>query len=142
MPYQVLPTSDGHIIIACGNDGQYSRFCGILNRPDLATHADYATNPLRVKNREVLVPILQEETRKFTKGDLLKACEDNTVPAGPINNLHELFQDPHIQSRGMQLELEGLPAVRSPMRFSKSDLATKSPAPKLGDHTNNLLKKI
>ena len=141
VPYQVLPTSDGHIIIACGNDGQYSRFCDILARPDLATHADYTTNPLRVKHRDILVPILQEETRKLTKAALLAACEANNVPAGPINNMAELFDDPHIQSRGMQLELDGLPGVRSPMRFSKSDLATKRPAPKLGANTGDYLKK-
>lgn len=141
VPYQVLPTSDGHVIIACGNDGQYTRFCSLLERPDLATHADYTTNPLRVKHRETLVPVLQSETRKWTKTDLLQACEAHTVPAGPINNLHELFQDPHIQSRGMQIELEGLPGVRSPMRFSEADLATKSAAPKLGAHTQEYLKK-
>ncbi|PLS22897.1 CaiB/BaiF CoA transferase family protein [Neptunicoccus cionae] len=141
VPYQVLPTSDGHVIIACGNDGQYRRFCDVLGRPDLASHADYTTNPLRVKNREVLVPVLQEETRKHTKAELLAACDANTVPAGPINNMKELFEDPHVQSRGMQIELDGLPGVRSPIRFSGADLATKDAAPKLGAHTEELLGK-
>ncbi|WP_069298587.1 CaiB/BaiF CoA transferase family protein [Neptunicoccus sediminis] len=141
VPYQVLPTSDGHVIIACGNDGQYRRFCDILNRPDLASHADYITNPLRVKHRDVLVPILQEETRKHTKAALLAACDANTVPAGPINDMKELFEDPHVQARGMKIELDGLPGVRSPMRFSGSDLATKDAAPKLGAHTEELLGK-
>lgn len=141
VPYQVMPTSDGHVIIACGNDAQYGRFCGLLNRSDLATHADYANNQVRVKHRDVLVSILQAETLKWTKSDLLAACEAQVVPAGPINNLHELFEDPHIQSRGMKIELEGMPAVRSPMRFSESDLATKTAAPKLGAHTDEFLKK-
>lgn len=141
VPYQVFPTSDGHVIIACGNDGQYQRFCTVLNRAELATQEEYFTNPLRVQNREALVPILQAETIKFTKADLLAACDANTVPAGPINNLKELFEDPHIQSRGMQIELDGLPAVRSPMRFSRSELATKTAAPKLGAHTAELLRK-
>ena len=141
VPYQVFPTSDGHVIVTCGNNGQYSRFCDVLGRPDLATHEDYNTNPKRVTNRSTLVPILREETMKQTKIEILEACEENVVPAGPINNMNELFADPHIQARGMQIELEGLPAIRSPMRFSESSLAIKTAAPKLGAHTDKVLKK-
>jgi crotonobetainyl-CoA:carnitine CoA-transferase CaiB-like acyl-CoA transferase len=141
VPYQVFPTSDGHVIVTCGNNGQYSRFCDVLGRPDLATHEDYNTNPKRVTNRSTLVPILREETMKHTKMEILAACEENVVPAGPINNMNELFADPHIQARGMQMELEGLPAIRSPMRFSESSLAIKTAAPKLGADTNKILKK-
>jgi crotonobetainyl-CoA:carnitine CoA-transferase CaiB-like acyl-CoA transferase len=141
VPYQVLPTSDGHVIIACGNDGQYSRFCRILERPDLIDHPNYVSNPQRVRNREVLVPILQSETSKHTKTALMAACDANNVPAGPINNMAEMFADPHIQSRGMRIALEGLPNIRSPMRFSDSDLATEHPAPKLGADTDKYLKK-
>ena len=141
VPYQVFPTSDGHVIVTCGNNGQYSRFCDVLGRPDLATHEDYNTNPKRVTNRSTLVPILREETMKHTKIEILAACEENVVPAGPINNMNELFADPHIQARGMQMELEGLPAIRSPMRFSESSLAIKTAAPKLGADTNKILKK-
>lgn len=141
VPYQVFPTSDGHVIVTCGNNGQYSRFCDVLGRPDLATHDDYDTNPKRVTNRGTLVPILREETMKHTKADILAACEANVVPAGPINDMNELFADPHIQSRGMQMELEGLPAIRSPMRFSDSPLAMETAAPKLGAHTDEILQK-
>ena len=141
VPYQVFPTSDGHVIVTCGNNGQYSRFCDVLGRPDLATHEDYNTNPKRVTNRSTLVPILREETMKHTKIEILAACEENVVPAGPINNMNELFADPHIQARGMQMELEGLPAIRSPMRFSESSLAIKTAAPKLGAHTDKVFKK-
>ncbi|MAD95108.1 MAG: CoA transferase [Rhodobacteraceae bacterium] len=141
VPYQVFPTSDGHVIVTCGNNGQYSRFCDVLGRPDLATHEDYNTNPKRVTNRSTLVPILREETMKHTKIEILAACEENVVPAGPINNMNELFADPHIQARGMQMELEGLPAIRSPMRFSESSLAIKTAAPKLGADTDKILKK-
>ena len=90
VPYQVFPTSDGHVIVTCGNNGQYSRFCDVLGRPDLATHEDYNTNPKRVTNRSTLVPILREETMKHTKIEILEACEENVVPAGPINNMNEL----------------------------------------------------
>ncbi|MDB9857151.1 CoA transferase [Amylibacter sp.] len=141
VPYQVFPTSDGHVIVTCGNDGQYSRFCKVLGRTDLIADPRFDTNPNRVTNREILVPILQDETVKHTKAHILEACEANTVPAGPINDMNELFADPHIQSRGMQMELEGLPAIRSPMRFSDSELATKTAAPKLGAHTDEILKR-
>ncbi len=141
VPYQVFPTSDGHVIVTCGNNGQYSRFCDVLGRPDLATHEDFDTNPKRVTNRDTLVPILRSETVKHTKAEILAACEANVVPAGPINDMNELFADPHVQSRGMQMELEGLPAIRSPMRFSESPLAMESAAPKLGAHTDEVLKK-
>ena len=140
VPYQVFPTSDGHVIVTCGNNGQYGRFCDILNRSDLTTDPRFDTNANRVTNRAVLVPILQAETMKWTKAKILEACENNTVPAGPINNMTELFDDPHIKSRGMQMELDGLPAIRSPMRFSKSELAMENPAPKLGDSTEEILK--
>ncbi|WGI22277.1 CaiB/BaiF CoA-transferase family protein [Amylibacter sp. IMCC11727] len=141
VPYQVFPTSDGHVIVTCGNNGQYSRFCDVLGRPDLATHEDFDTNPKRVTNRDTLVPILRSETVKHTKAEILAACEANVVPAGPINDMNELFADPHVQSRGMQMELEGLPAIRSPMRFSESPLAMETAAPKLGAHTDEVLKK-
>ena len=141
VPYQVFPTSDGHVIVTCGNNGQYARFCDVLGRPDLAIHEDYDTNPKRVTNRDTLVPILREETIKHSKKEILAACEAKVVPAGPINNMNELFADPHIRSRGMQMELEDLPAIRSPMRFSESPLAMKTAAPKLGAHTDEIIKK-
>lgn len=139
VPYQVLPTADGHFILAVGNDGQYQRFCGVIGRPDLAEDIRFTTNPNRVKHRDILVPILQSETQKHTKADLLAGCEGAGVPASPINNMAEVFADPHLQDRGMQMSLDGLPAVRNPMRFSDSDLNMTSPAPKLGADTKDVL---
>lgn len=139
VPYQVLPTSDGHFILAVGNDGQYRRFCDVIDRADLALDERFQTNPSRVEHRETLVPILQEETVRRTKQELLSGCEARGVPASPINNLAEVFADPHIQAREMQLELDGLPAVRNPIRFSDSGLKLDHPAPKLGADTKDLL---
>lgn len=138
VPYQVLPTSDGHFILAVGNDGQYQRFCAAISRPDLGEDTRFLTNPSRVEHREALIPLIREETAKWTKADMLAACEAAGVPASPINDLAEVFADPHVQERGMQLELDGLPGVRSPMRFSDSDLVMAAPAPKLGSDTGKV----
>ena len=140
VPYQVFPTSDGHVIVTCGNDGQYGRFCKVLDRTDLIADPRFDTNPNRVTNREILVPILQDETVKHTKSQEESSLYHARVLIA-INDMNELFADPHIQSRGMQMELEGLPAIRSPMRFSDSELATKTAAPKLGAHTDEILKR-
>ncbi|MEM6617732.1 MAG: CaiB/BaiF CoA-transferase family protein, partial [Pseudomonadota bacterium] len=139
VPYQVLPTADGHFILAVGNDGQFARFCAAIGRAELAEDPRFTTNPARVDHREVLIPIIRAETETRTKADLLAACEAAGVPASPINTMAEVFADPHIQARGLQLELEGLPGVRNPMRFSEIPLATAHPAPKLGADTDDLL---
>jgi len=131
-PYQVFDCSDGYIIIAVGNDGQFRRLCDLLGCSDLADDPDYATNPARVSNRENLDELLTARTRGFSKAELLAACEAHGVPAGPINNLDEVFDDPQVQSRGMRVDPDGVPGVRSPFRFSHSDLSLDRPSPKLG----------
>lgn len=142
VPYQVFPTADGHFILAVGNDAQFARFCEAIGRPELAADPRFATNPARVENREVLVPILRAETERRTKAELLAACEARGVPASPINNMAEVFADPQIQARGMQIELEGLPGVRNPIRFSRSELSMERAAPKLGADTEDVLGGI
>lgn len=131
-PYQVFDCSDGYIIIAVGNDGQFRRLCDLLGCSDLADDPDYATNPARVSNRENLDELLTARTRGFSKADLLASCETNGVPAGPINTLDEVFDDPQVQARGMRVDPDGVPGVRSPFRFSESDLSLDRPPPKLG----------
>ena len=132
-PYQVFDCADGYLIVAVGNDGQYQRFCGVLDRPDLAHDASYATNAARVQNRIRLTELLSERTRTFTKSDLLSACEAANVPAGPINTLDEVFEDPQVQARGMQIAPGDIPGVRTPIRFSEAKLTLDRPSPKLGD---------
>jgi crotonobetainyl-CoA:carnitine CoA-transferase CaiB-like acyl-CoA transferase len=131
-PYQVFECSDGHIIIATGNDGQYQRLCDILGLGGLANAPEFATNADRVQNREKLEVHLTIATKQWTKTDLLDACEAKGVPAGPINNMQEVFDDPQVIHRGMQVELEGVPSVRSPFKFSDADLVLKRPSPMLG----------
>ena len=132
-PYQVFDCADGYIIIAVGNDRQFARLCGLLGCSELAGQEDYATNPARVANREALDKLLTERTRTFTKADLLAACEAQGVPAGPINDLAEVFDDPQVQARDMRVDLDGVPGVRSPFRFSGADLNLTRPSPKLGE---------
>lgn len=132
-PYQVFDTSDGHIIIATGNDAQYQRLCRILDLEEMAEHPDYLRNRDRVANRRVMIARLNGATAQRTKQDLLDACEAQGVPAGPINDLAEVMADPQVVARGMQVELDGVPGIRAPFRFSDADLALHRPAPKLGE---------
>ncbi len=136
VPYQVFDCADGHIIIASGNDGQFGKLCTLLEVPELA--AEFPTNADRLANREALTVALTKRTALMTKTDLLAACEAHGVPAGPINDMAEVFADPQIVARGMQVDLDGIPGVRSPIRMSGSDTAPKGPAPKLGQHQHLL----
>jgi crotonobetainyl-CoA:carnitine CoA-transferase CaiB-like acyl-CoA transferase len=132
-PYQVFPCADGHIIIAVGNDGQYQRLCRVLGCEALAEAPEFLKNSDRVTNREALNAALTERTQAFSKAELLAACEAEGIPAGPINNMAEVFEDPQVKARGLRIDLEGVPGVRGPFRFSEAELAMKRPAPKLGE---------
>ncbi|MDG4646826.1 CaiB/BaiF CoA-transferase family protein [Roseibacterium sp. SDUM158017] len=132
-PYQVFDCSDGWIIIATGNDAQYRRLCGLLGLPDMAEHPDYLTNAARIAHRDEMTRRLTEATLKRSKAELLAACEAEGVPAGPINDLSEVFADPQVVARGMRTELDGVPGVRPPFRFSDAEIAAGRPAPKLGE---------
>ncbi|NCV18125.1 MAG: CoA transferase [Rhodobacterales bacterium] len=135
-PYQVFECSNGHIIIATGNDQQYQKLCIILQCPEYATDPKYETNAKRVENRYELDDIISQKTRNWEKLHLLKQCEENGIPAGPINSLDEVFADEHIIHRGMKLSLEGIPSIRSPIKFSESDLVLDKPSPNLGEHNS------
>ncbi|PTW57617.1 crotonobetainyl-CoA:carnitine CoA-transferase CaiB-like acyl-CoA transferase [Breoghania corrubedonensis] len=147
VPYQVFPASDGHLIVAVGNDGQYVRFCEVIGRPDLAEIAAYRTNAGRVKNREELVSELTPATSAFARDELLARLEAVGVPAGPINTVADVFSDRQVIHRGMKLELtspqgDTVPSVRSPIRYSRSDMAMDRPSPRLGEHTAEILAEI
>ena len=132
VPYAVFECRDGWLIIATGNDGQYQRLCEILEIPEIARSPEYLTNADRIANRDRLTGIIAARTRGWAKADLLAACEAAGVPAGPINDLAEVFADPQVIARGMRLDLGGVPGVRSPFTFSGADLALSAGSPKLG----------
>ncbi|WP_422032358.1 CaiB/BaiF CoA transferase family protein [Roseovarius sp.] len=132
-PYQVFDCADGYIIIATGNDAQYQRLCRVLGCDDLAEAPDFLRNADRVANREALIAALTARTLTFSKADLLAACEAEGIPAGPINDLSEVFEDPQVKARGMRVELDGVPGVRGPFTFSDAELALERASPKLGE---------
>lgn len=131
-PYQVVPCRDGHIIIATGNDAQYQRLCRILGLDALAGQPDYASNAARVSRRDELSALICAKTALWPKDDLLSACEAQGVPAGPINNMAEVFADPQVIARGLELDMQGLKGVRAPFNFSAHPDITHKPAPSLG----------
>jgi len=132
-PYQVFDCSDGHIIIATGNDRQYQRLCALLGLDDMGEAAEFAHNSNRIANRRVMIARLNGATAQRRKDDLLASCENAGVPAGPINTLDAVMADPQVIARGMQIELDGVPGIRSPFTFSEATLALHRPAPKLGE---------
>lgn len=132
-PYQVFDCADGHIIIATGNDGQYQRLCRLLGLEKMALAPEFLKNADRLANREEMIRRLTEATSGRTRADLLAVCEAQGVPAGPINNMADVMADPQVVARGMHIDLDGVPGVRSPFRFSDATLALHRPAPKLGE---------
>ncbi|MCV2448159.1 CaiB/BaiF CoA transferase family protein [Paracoccus sp. DMF] len=132
VPYQLFPASDGHLIVACGNDRQFAALCRVLELPALAAEPDFATNPARVAHRDRLVPLLAAATRRFTRATLIAALESAGVPAGPVNDVAEALADRQVTARGLRIAPEGIPGLRSPLRFSRSPLVADRAAPALG----------
>jgi crotonobetainyl-CoA:carnitine CoA-transferase CaiB-like acyl-CoA transferase len=139
VPYQPFETSDGRVIIAVGNDGQFARFAAILGRPELAEDPDFRTNAARIVNRERLIPLLAERTRTMTREALLAALEREGVPGGPINDIAQAFADLQVQARGMRVDLDAphvaggrLPQVRSPIVIDGKVMVAETPPPALG----------
>lgn len=149
VPYQVFSVSDGHLIIAVGNDRQFGKLCKVLERPDLAEAASFASNSARVAARDELVPLLSAEIARFARDDLLKALELEGVPAGPINSVADVFEDPQVAHRGLKVELPASDAaagsvasIRTPIRFSDSELVLDRAAPRLGEHSEEILAEL
>ena len=139
-PYAVFDCKDGWLILATGNDGQYQRLCKILGLEAMASDAKFLTNVDRIANRAEMTERLTAATKTWAKADLLAACEAEGVPAGPINDLAEVFADPQVVARKLQIAPEGMKGVRSPMSFSGAELALDRPAPRLGQHQDEVLK--
>lgn len=149
VPYQVFPVSDGHIIIACGNDTQFVRLAAVLGEPSLSENPDYRTNAGRVVHRETLIPRMLELTVKFSRDDLLKKLEAVGVPAGPINTLADVFADPQVIARKIRIDRPSeaakggqIPGVRSPITIDGQFMASDRPSPMLGEHTQEILREL
>jgi crotonobetainyl-CoA:carnitine CoA-transferase CaiB-like acyl-CoA transferase len=153
VPYQVFEVAaaaDGskdHIILAVGNDGQFAKFCQVAGQPGLATDPRFAKNQDRVRNRGVLVPLLEEVMKTRRKYDWLAALEAAKVPCGAINNLAEVFADPQVRERGMVHQWEHplagpLNLVGSPLKLSGTPVRADHPPPLLGQHTEQVLAEV
>ncbi|MDA9236721.1 CoA transferase [Amylibacter sp.] len=139
VPYCAVSTRDGHIILAVGNDSQFENFSKIFDA-DWYQKDKFSTNPARLKNRDELLNLIEENTRNFSSLTLLSECEKFGVPAGPINTLEEVFNDPQILHRGMKIDLHGVPSVKNPITFSDMEMSYDKPSPNLGDSNKKFLK--
>jgi crotonobetainyl-CoA:carnitine CoA-transferase CaiB-like acyl-CoA transferase len=153
VPYQVFevaPAADGakdHLILAVGNDGQFAKFCEVAGRPELASDPRFARNQDRVRNRAVLVPMLEAVLKTRRKAQWLAALEAAKVPCGAINNLAEVFADPQVTGRGMVTQWDhpltpGLRLVSSPMKLGATPVRADLPPPLLGQHTGEVLGEV
>ena len=139
VPYCAVSTKDGHIILAVGNDNQFENFSKIFD-VDWYQKDKFSTNPARLKNRDELLNLIEKNTRNFSSLTLLSECEKFGVPAGPINTLEEVFNDPQILHRGMKIDLHGVPSVKNPITFSDMEMSYDKPSPNLGDSNKKFFK--
>ena len=139
VPYCAVSTSDGYIILAVGNDEQFKNFNKIFD-VEWYRKNKFKTNPARLENRDELLNLIEGKTINFSSADLLIECENYGVPAGPINTLEDVFNDPQILHRGMKIDLDGVPSVKNPIIFSDIEMSYDSPSPNLGDSNKKFLK--
>ena len=147
VPYQVFPTADGAIILACGNDNLFAKFCAVARRDDLARDERFARNAGRVSHRSTLVPILEAVFRQRLTDAWVEALEEAGVPCGPINTVAQAFANPQVQARDMRIELAhplagSVPLMGSPMKFSGTPIEYKLAPPVLGQHADEILEQM
>ena len=146
VPYQAFAASDGHFILAVGNDSQFARFCDVAGRPELAADERFATNPARVRNRSELIAILEPVIATRRCDDWLSDLEAHLVPCGPINTLDQVFADPHVLARDMRMAMDHplaadpIALIGSPFKLSETPVVHRHPPPTLGQHTDDVLQ--
>ncbi|MBI3445024.1 MAG: CoA transferase [Magnetospirillum sp.] len=147
VPYQAFPTADGHLIIAVGNDGQFAKLAESLGHGEWAADERFISNSGRVRNRSVLIPLIEAETARFTSEHLLRMLEQSRIPCGPINSMDKVFDDPQVQARHLRRDashglLGRVPMVASPLRLSDSPVTYDRGPPLLGEHTEDVLHDL
>jgi len=147
VPYQDFPTADGHMILAIGNDGQFAKFCAAAENAQWAQDPRFRTNSARVTYRLELIPLMRQVTRKRTTSDWIALLENEGVPCGPINTIADVFADPHVQARGMQIAMSHpvageIPLVGSPIRLSDTPVQYRTAPPQLGQDTRQVLSEV
>ncbi len=148
VPYEVFPSSDGFIALAVGNDAQFKVFCTIAGSPDLADDARYTTNSLRVKNRKILIPLIRELTQQKARDTWLEELALAGVPAGPVNRIDQVFDDPQIKHRQMELTMPyshsgsgEVSLIANPIQFSETPVSYRHAPPTLGEHNQEILSE-
>jgi formyl-CoA transferase len=149
-PYQDFPTLDGSMLLAIGNNGQFARFCEAAGHPEWASDPRYATNTLRVKHRELLIPDMEAVTRTRSTAEWIALLEDKAVPCGPINNIAQAFDDEQVKARGLALPMardagdgiDTIVGVASPLRLAATPPVLRHAPPALGQHTQEVLAEM
>ncbi len=149
-PYQDFRSSDGNVLLAIGNDGQFARFCAAAGKPEWAQDSRFATNTARVQNRPALLALMEPLMRTRTTTEWIALLEDKAVPCGPINTIAQAFDDPQVQARGIRKTLprdagDGIAqiaTVASPMRLSATPVSYRNAPPALGQHTQQVLQEL
>lgn len=147
VPYEAFPTADGYLILAVGNDSQFKSFCAVAGLDDLPADERYATNRNRVANRDTLVPLIRQAMVLKTTDEWIAALEKANVPCGPINTLDRVFDNPQVKHRGLVKHLDHptvstVPTVGNPIRFSKTPITDEKAPPMLGQHSDEILRKV
>jgi crotonobetainyl-CoA:carnitine CoA-transferase CaiB-like acyl-CoA transferase len=147
VPSQRFECSDGFIALVVGNDPQFRRFADVVGHPEWADDERFVSNRLRVRNRTTLVPLLEEIFRRSPKAYWLEKLEAAGIASGPINEISDVFADPHVAARNMIVEVEhslgrSLKLVANPLRMSETPLDRYEPPPRLGQHTDELLSEV
>ena len=147
VPYQPFRTTDGSVILACGNDNLFRKFCEVAGCAQFAEDARFASNGKRVENRTELTRLLQEIFSRRSTKDWVEQLEAAGVPNGPINNVAQVFEEPQVKARNIKIELDHpvagkMPLVASPMRFSGTPIEHKMAPPTLGQHTEEVLRAL
>lgn len=149
-PYQDFKTSDGNVLLAIGNDGQFARFCAAVHQPAQAQDARFTTNTGRVQHRAALLEWLQPLMQTRTTADWIALLQDKAVPCGPINTVAQAFDDPQVRARGIRMtlprqagnDIAQVATVASPMRLSATPVSYRSAPPTLGQHTQEVLQEL
>ena len=149
VPYKVFATSDGHVILAVGNDRQFQDWCNAAGAEDLMADSRYKTNPLRIANRKSLYKVMPAFMKNKTTEEWLADLAERNVPCSPVNNIEQVFDDPHVKYRGMQIEMDHhtagsgkVPLIGNPVKMSGTPPQYRLPPPTLGEHTEKLLKEL
>ncbi|MCH1998620.1 CoA transferase, partial [Achromobacter xylosoxidans] len=147
VPYQVFETADGPMILAVGNDGQFRRFCEVAGIEAVARDERYGTNVARVRHREAVCEAVQAALRTRPRQYWLQSLEAVNVPCGPVNDLREVFEDPHVQERGAHLRMPcdwardgAVSLLANPLKLSRTPVSYRRAPPRLNEHVDEILR--